>query len=125
VLINTPGEIEKVVQREMDICKERINKMFAAGVNVVLTTKAIDDMALKYFVEAGAIGIRRVNLGDMRRLAKATGGRVLMTLSDMEGEEEFDPTGTLLVVLCCCVVGRLVGWCGFSFETVVHHTSNF
>jgi T-complex protein 1 subunit alpha len=111
VLINTPGEIEKVVQREMDICKERINKMFAAGVIVVLTTKAIDDMALKYFVEAGAIGIRRVNLGDMRRLAKATGGRVLMTLSDMEGEEEFDPTGTLLLVLlCCCVVGRLVGW---------------
>lgn len=91
VLINTPGEIEKVVQREMDICKDRIEKMFAAGVNVVLTTKAIDDMALKYFVEAGAIGIRRVNLGDMRRLAKATGGRVLMTLSDMEGEEVFDP----------------------------------
>ena len=91
VLINTPGEIEKVVQREMDICKERIQKMFAAGVNVVLTTKAIDDMALKYFVEAGAIGIRRVSLGDMRRLAKATGGRVLLTLSDMEGEEEFDP----------------------------------
>jgi len=46
----------------------------------------------------------------MRRLAKATGGRVLMTLSDMEGEEEFDPTGTLLVLLCCCVVGWLVGW---------------
>ena len=93
VLINKPGEIEKVVQREMDICKERINKLFAAGVNVVLTTKAIDDMALKYFVEAGAIGIRRVNLGDMRRLAKATGGRVLMTLSDMEGDEELDLSG--------------------------------
>lgn len=99
VLINTPGEIEKVVQREMDICRDRIHKMFAAGVNVVLTTKAIDDMALKYFVEAGAIGIRRVNLGDMRRLAKATGGRVLMTLSDMEGDEVFDPEGMFLYLI--------------------------
>ena len=51
--------------------------MFAAGVNVILTTKAIDDMALKYFVEAGAIGIRRVPLSDLRRLARATGGGVL------------------------------------------------
>lgn len=92
VLINKPGEIEKVVQREMDITKERINKMLAAGVNVVLTTKGIDDMALKYFVEAGAIAVRRVALADLRRLARATGGRVLLTLSDLEGEETFDTT---------------------------------
>jgi hypothetical protein len=33
--------------READITKERIEKMLKAGANVILTTKGIDDMALK------------------------------------------------------------------------------
>ena len=32
--------------------------MLEAGANVILTTKGIDDMALKYFVEAGALACR-------------------------------------------------------------------
>ena len=91
ILLNSPGEAEKVMQREKDITKERIQKLFAAGANVILTTKGIDDMALKYFVEAGAIAIRRVNMQDLKRMAKATGGKVLKTLSDMEGDEVIDP----------------------------------
>lgn len=37
-----------------------------AGANVILTTKGIDDTALKYFVEAGAIACRRVPKDDLR-----------------------------------------------------------
>ena len=33
--------------READMTKERIQKLLKAGANVVLTTKGIDDMALK------------------------------------------------------------------------------
>lgn len=33
--------------RELDITKERIEKMLKAGANLILTTKGIDDMALK------------------------------------------------------------------------------
>jgi len=91
ILLNNPGEAEKIMQREKDITKERIQKLLAAGANVFLTTKGCDDMALKYFVEAKAIAIRRVNIQDMKRLAKATGGKILKSLSDMEGEETIDP----------------------------------
>jgi T-complex protein 1 subunit alpha len=45
-----------------------------SGANVVLTTKGIDDMCLKSFVEAGAMAVRRVKKEDMQRIAKATGG---------------------------------------------------
>ena len=55
------------------------------------TTKGIDDLCLKYFVEAGAIAVRRVTKEDMKRIAKATGGQVVATMSDMEGNEVFDP----------------------------------
>ena len=84
--------------------KERIQKLLKAGANVVLTTKGIDDMALKvefvlpfpvlclecpvgtlnfifspyqYFVEAGAIAVRRVRKEDMRHVAKATGATMV------------------------------------------------
>lgn len=33
--------------READVTKERIEKLLKAGANVILTTKGIDDMALK------------------------------------------------------------------------------
>ena len=48
--------------RESDITKERINKILATGANVILTTGGIDDLCLKYFVEAGAMAVRNVFL---------------------------------------------------------------
>ncbi|EOX96357.1 hypothetical protein QUC31_005526 [Theobroma cacao] len=90
VLVTDPRELEKIRQREADMTKERIEKLLRAGANVVLTTKGIDDMALKYFVEAGAIAVRRVRKEDMRHVAKATGATMVSTFADMEGEETFD-----------------------------------
>ncbi|GLI64007.1 hypothetical protein VaNZ11_007161 [Volvox africanus] len=91
VLVNDPKELEKIRERESDITKERIQKILDAGANVILTTKGIDDMALKYFVEAGTIACRRVEKDDLRRIAKATGATVVLTLADMDGNETFDP----------------------------------
>ncbi|KAE8774628.1 T-complex protein 1 subunit alpha [Hordeum vulgare] len=92
VLVSDPRELEKIRQRESDITKERIEKILNAGANVVLTTKGIDDMSLKYFVEAGAIAVRRVRKEDLRHVAKATGATMVSTFADMEGEETFDPS---------------------------------
>ncbi|KAI3441108.1 CCT-alpha (T-complex protein 1 subunit alpha) [Psidium guajava] len=90
VVVTDPRELEKIRQREADMTKERIEKILKAGANVVLTTKGIDDMALKYFVEAGAIAVRRVRKEDMRHIAKATGATMVSTFADMEGEETYD-----------------------------------
>lgn len=90
VLVSDPRELEKIRQRESDITKERIDKILKAGANVVLTSKGIDDMSLKYFVEAGAIAVRRVRKEDLRHIAKATGATVVTTFADMEGEETYD-----------------------------------
>ncbi len=66
VLVSDPKELEKIREREADITRERIQKLLDAGANVILTTKGIDDMALKYFVEAGAMACRRVPKEDLR-----------------------------------------------------------
>eukprot|EP00899_Mesostigma_viride_P020107 jgi/Mesvir1/28098/Mv04685-RA.1 len=92
VLVTDPAELEKIRARESDIVKERIDMMLKAGANVVFTTKGIDDMCLKYFVEAGVLAARRVKKEDLRRIAKATGATVLLSFADMEGGESFDPS---------------------------------
>eukprot|EP01064_Diplonema_japonicum_P036763 TRINITY_DN838_c0_g2_i1.p1 TRINITY_DN838_c0_g2~~TRINITY_DN838_c0_g2_i1.p1 ORF type:complete len:554 (+),score=187.12 TRINITY_DN838_c0_g2_i1:63-1724(+) len=89
-LINKPEAIEEIKQREMDITKERIEKLIKAGANVILTTGGIDDTMLKYLVEGGVYGVRRCKKDDLVRIAKATGGNVVTTLSDLSGDEVVD-----------------------------------
>uniref|UniRef100_A0A6V1SRC7 T-complex protein 1 subunit alpha n=1 Tax=Heterosigma akashiwo TaxID=2829 RepID=A0A6V1SRC7_HETAK len=91
VVVEDMKEVELIRQRELDITKEKIQKILDAGANVILTTKAIDDQCMKYFVEAGCMAVRRVKKEDALRLAKATGATLVVTMADMEGEENFDP----------------------------------
>jgi T-complex protein 1 subunit alpha len=90
VQVTDPKEIENIKQREIDITRQKIQKILETGAKVILTTKGIDDICMKYFVEAGALCARRCNKDDLKRLAKATGGKVVTTMADMDGEESFD-----------------------------------
>jgi len=91
IVIDDPEELERVRQREMDITKEKIKKISEAGTNVVFTTKGIDDFAMKYLVEAGILGVRRVDKKDIKRIAKCTGAQLILTMANMDGDESFDP----------------------------------
>ena len=90
ILIEDPEQLTAVRERESDIMKERIDKILASGANVILTSGGIDDLCLKYFVEGGAMGVRRVKKIDLKRIARATGGTVCLSLANLEGEESFD-----------------------------------
>lgn len=114
VLVQDPDNLDKIRQREMDICKERCQKIIDGGANVILCAKGIDDFALKYFVEAGVMAVRRVKKGDLRNIAKNTGAKVIVSLADMEGEETFDPAD---LGQCDIVEERRVGdWEYIFFE---------
>ena len=115
VLCQDAEELDKIRQKEMDICKDRCRKIIEAGANVVLCSRGIDDFALKYFVEAGVIAVRRVKKFDLRRIAKATGAQVVISLADIEdGEETFDPEN---LGTCTKVEERRVGdWEYMFFE---------
>ncbi|EEB05591.1 chaperonin-containing T-complex alpha subunit Cct1 [Schizosaccharomyces japonicus yFS275] len=90
VTIDDPDQLEKIREREAAITLERVKKILNAGANVILTTKGIDDLCLKSFVEAGAMAVRRCKKEDLRRIAKATGATMISTLSNLEGEETFE-----------------------------------
>jgi len=90
VLVNDPSKLADIRKREGDVTKERIELLLNAGANVVLTTQGIDDMMLKYFVERGVIAVRRCTKADLRAIAKCTGGQLLLSLADLEGNESVD-----------------------------------
>lgn len=74
IVVDDPEKLDAIRDRESDITKETILKILNAGANVVLTTGGIDDLCLKYFIEAGAMAVRRCKKNDLKRIAKATGG---------------------------------------------------
>ena len=90
VLVNDPKNLELIRKREMDILKERLEKILATGVNVIFTTKALDDIASKYMVEKGVLGLRRVDKSDLRRIAKSTGASIITSMASSDGEEIFE-----------------------------------
>jgi T-complex protein 1 subunit alpha len=92
ITVDDPQQLEQIRARESGMVLERVEMILKAGANVVLTTKGIDDMCLKMFVERGAMAVRRCKKEDLRRIAKATGGTLLSTLSDLNGDEKFEPS---------------------------------
>lgn len=90
VLVTDPEKLDAIRQRESDITKERIQKILSAGANVILATGGIDDLCLKYFVEAGAMAVRRCKKADLKRIAKATGAAFISSMANLEGEESFE-----------------------------------
>ncbi|KAJ9657290.1 chaperonin-containing T-complex alpha subunit Cct1 [Neophaeococcomyces mojaviensis] len=92
ITVEDPQQLEKIREREAGIVLERVEMILKAGANVVLTTKGIDDMCLKLFIERGAMAVRRGKKEDLRRIAKATGATLVSTLSDLNGDEKFDPS---------------------------------
>lgn len=90
VLVDDPNKLEAIRERESLIPIERIKKITDTGVNVILTTGGIDDMCNKFLIENGIMAVTRCLKMDLKRIAKATGGQLLLSLSNMEGDEAFD-----------------------------------
>lgn len=90
VLITDPAKLEPIRQREADLTKEKVLKILSSGANVIFVTGGIDDLCLKYFVEAGTMAVRRCKKADLKRIAKATGATLLSNLSNLEGDETFE-----------------------------------
>ena len=90
ITVEDPAQLEKIREREAGIVLERVEMILRSGANVVMTTKGIDDLVLKAFIEKGAMAVRRCKKEDLRRIAKATGATLISTLSDLNGDEKFE-----------------------------------
>ncbi|MEM2461458.1 MAG: thermosome subunit beta, partial [Archaeoglobaceae archaeon] len=73
----------RFIEQEERMLKEMVDKIAAAGANVVFCQKGIDDLAQYYLAKAGILAVRRVKKSDIEKIAKATGARILTDLREI------------------------------------------
>ena len=75
--IDDPEEVEAFRRVETELLKGMVEKATAAGANVIICQKGIADVAQHRMANAGVLAVKRVSEGDIARLAKATGARIV------------------------------------------------
>ncbi|MGQ9551708.1 MAG: thermosome subunit beta [Candidatus Bathycorpusculaceae bacterium] len=81
--IESPDQMEAFLKEEEAMLKDMVDRLTAAGANVVICQKGIDDMAQHFLARKGVLAVRRVKKSDMEKLAKATGGKVVTKLDEI------------------------------------------
>lgn len=85
--ISSPQQLQSFISQEEDIIKSMVNKIKSVGANVVICQKGIDDIAQYYLAKEGIYAIRRVPQSDMRKIAKATRGKIVSNLKEITPQD--------------------------------------
>jgi len=84
ISISSPEQLQNFIASEERTLKEMISKIKNAGINVVFCQKGIDDIAQYYLTKESIYACRRVAKSDMEKLARATGGKIVSNLNDLD-----------------------------------------
>ncbi len=84
IRITDPTQMKKFLQEEEEILKKMVDKIAETGANVVICQKGIDDVAQHFLAKKGILAVRRVKKSDMEKLARATGGRIVSNIEDLQ-----------------------------------------
>lgn len=85
--ITSPDQMKAFLDEEENMLKSMVDKVTESRANVLFCQKGIDDLAQHYLAKAGVMAVRRVKESDMKKLASATGGKVLTTLEEIRAED--------------------------------------
>ncbi|MEN6341326.1 MAG: thermosome subunit alpha [Methanospirillum sp.] len=87
IKITAAGQEQAFLDADQRMSREMAEKVLATGANVVFSQKGIDDLAQHHLAKAGILAVRRLKTSDLKRIARATGARVLTTLDDIQPED--------------------------------------
>ena len=87
ISIRDPAQLQAFLAEEENMLKSMVQKIKKSGANVLMCQKGIDDLAQHYLAKQGIYAIRRVKKSDMEKLGKATGGRVVSNLDDLDKKD--------------------------------------
>ena len=81
--IESPEQIDAFLKQEESMLREMVDKITATGASVILCQKGLDDMIQHFLSRKGILAVRRIKKSDMEKLSKATGGKIITNLDDM------------------------------------------
>jgi len=110
IKITTPDQMQLFLDQEEAMLRDIVDKVIDTGANVVFCQKGIDDLAQYYLTKAGIFAMRRVKKSDMDKLSRATGGRIITNLDEIDESdlgyaglvEEKDVTGSRMTFVTGC-----------------------
>jgi thermosome len=84
--IESPEQMKLFLDEEERMLKEMVDKIAETGANVVFCEKGIDDVALHFLAKRGILAVKNVSSGDMEKLAKATGGKIMASVKELTAD---------------------------------------
>jgi thermosome len=87
VNVTDPDQLQQFLDQEEEQLREMVDHLVDIGADVVFVGDGIDDMAQHYLAQEGILAVRRAKSDDLNRLARATGGRVVSNLEDIESDD--------------------------------------
>jgi len=87
IKIRSPDQMQSFLNQEDAMLKKKVTYIKKSGANVVLCQKAVDDMIAHYMAKDGILAVKSISESDMGKLAKATGGRVVTKLDDIDAKD--------------------------------------
>src|SRR5438445_560084 len=86
IYINNPDQMHLFLEEEEKMLKEMVEDVAKTGATVLFSEKGIDDLALHYLAKRGIAAVKNVSSGDIEKLSKATGGKVVASVKDLSTE---------------------------------------
>jgi len=84
------NQIEKIFKKEIELMKYQIKRIIESGVNVIITSRSLDEIFIKFLLKNGIFAVRRVNFEDLKRLAMITGGKIQNSFIQIDLKKKFD-----------------------------------
>jgi thermosome len=81
--INSPDQMKLFLDEEERMLREMVDQVAGSGANFVFCEKSIDDIALHFLSKKGIAAVKNVSSGDMEKLAKATGGKIMASVKEL------------------------------------------
>jgi len=87
IQIKTPDQMQGFLDQEEKMLQDMVEKITSTGANVVLCQKGVDDVAIHFLAKKGVFAVRRVSESDMKKMAKATGAKIVNNLKDLSKDD--------------------------------------
>ncbi len=83
ISISSPEQLQSFLEQEERTISKMVEKIKSSNANVIFCQKGIDDFAQYLLSKEGIYACRRVARSDIEKLAKATGGRIVSNLNEI------------------------------------------
>ena len=87
IRITSADQLVSFTQQEEKMLKEKADAIINAGATAVFCQKGMDDLVIHYLMKGKVFAVKNVSESNMKRLAKATGGRVTSNLKELSKDD--------------------------------------